>query len=294
MKKIINSDEQAQQSSHLRAIQWVGINQVESYVKSTIQSDSFFLPAEIDLTVNLKSGFRGVHMSRLYALLNDQVKGHAVSFEQLDQLLLKAIESQDGISSAAQAHLRFEWPISTLALKSKTAGFRKYPVRLTVKKKSVDHSSMLTVEMRIIYSSTCPQSSKLAKEYFKDQIHNHTELIDWFESDRIFLATPHAQRSEIKVELQIEKSVPLDFEKWVTEIETVLGTPVQTSVKKSDEMEFARLNAENPMFCEDAIRKVANFLDTKNIFSGYQLTVKHLESLHPHNAYSQTSFNFQE
>ena len=60
-----------------------------------------------------------------------------------------------------------------------------------------------------------------------------------------------------------------------------------TAVKKADEMEFARLNAANTMFCEDAARKVAAFLDEYSSIQSYKLTADHLESLHPHNATSQ-------
>ena len=45
-------------------------------------------------------------------------------------------------------------------------------------------------------------------------------------------------------------------------LEAALATPVQTAVKREDEQAFARLNAENLMFCEDAARRVASVLST--------------------------------
>ena len=44
-------------------------------------------------------------------------------------------------------------------------------------------------------------------------------------------------------------------------IESALATPVQTAVRREDEQEFARLNGENPMYCEDAVRRIRAALD---------------------------------
>ena len=39
-------------------------------------------------------------------------------------------------------------------------------------------------------------------------------------------------------------------------VENSLKTPVQAAVKREDEQEFARLNGQNLMFCEDAARRL--------------------------------------
>ena len=65
-------------------------------------------------------------------------------------------------------------------------------------------------------------------------------------------------------------------------MEAALGTPVQTAVKREDEQAFARLNAANLMFCEDAARRVAAVLssdrrierfdaDVEDLFAGIDL-----------------------
>jgi GTP cyclohydrolase IB len=90
----------------------------------------------------------------------------------------------------------------------------------------------------------------------------------------------------------VKSGSELNISGWIQQIENCLQTPVQTAVKKADEMEFARLNAANTMFCEDAVRKTAAFLDLNSNIEGYRLTADHLESLHPHNATSQIVKNF--
>ena len=75
----------------------------------------------------------------------------------------------------------------------------------------------------------------------------------------------------------------------VDAIEAALGTPVQTAVKRVDEQAFARLNAENLMFCEDAARRVASVLANDPHIARYDATVAHYESLHPHDAVARVS-----
>jgi len=64
----------------------------------------------------------------------------------------------------------------------------------------------------------------------------------------------------------------------------IQATPVQAAVKREDEQEFARLNASNLMFCEDAARRVQAILANDQHFEDFWVRVNHLESLHPHDA----------
>ncbi|MEI7973455.1 MAG: GTP cyclohydrolase, FolE2/MptA family, partial [Bdellovibrio sp.] len=73
-------------------------------------------------------------------------------------------------------------------------------------------------------------------------------------------------------------------EMWIGAIEAILGTPVQEAVKRLDEQEFARRNAQNLMFCEDAARRIGGFLKSQSEVLAFSCSVFHLESLHAHNA----------
>jgi GTP cyclohydrolase I len=73
--------------------------------------------------------------------------------------------------------------------------------------------------------------------------------------------------------------------------EDALQTAVQATVKREDEQEFARKNAENLMFCEDAARRIRNKIQTKKSIVDYRIEAQHMESLHPHNAVSIVTGN---
>lgn len=281
IKGNIKSDEQAQVNTDYQAINWVGMSEVQSMVSE----NGLQIPAKVDMYVNLKNGSRGIHMSRLYMIHNEEILGKPVSIKNLFSVLKKFITSQDGLSQQAKIKISYESLVKTQSLKSETAGFRSYPVQITAEMNS-DGTLQVTTRFMITYSSTCPQSAKLSKEFLKNKFQTHEELINWYESDHIYPATPHAQRSQMTVELQTAPAVELNISAWMASVEDVLKTTVQTAVKKADEMEFARLNAENAMFCEDAVRKVAGILDTKSNILGYRLSAEHFESLHSHNATS--------
>lgn len=70
----------------------------------------------------------------------------------------------------------------------------------------------------------------------------------------------------------------------IERLESSLQTRVQTAVKRADEQEFARKNAENLMFSEDAARRLRHTLEREENIASYELKVHHFESLHPHDA----------
>ena len=64
---------------------------------------------------------------------------------------------------------------------------------------------------------------------------------------------------------------------------------MQAAVKREDEQEFARLNGQNLMFCEDAARRLQHSMNATTDFKDFWLRINHLESLHAHDAVSVTT-----
>ena len=108
--------------------------------------------------------------------------------------------------------------------------------------------------------------------------------MNWVESEAGSVATPHSQRSYVYLKLDMGDNPWPDLPTLIFQLEGVIGTPVQTAVKRRDEQEFARLNAENLMFCEDAARRIKYSLEQMSFVTDYWFKVEHQESLHAHNA----------
>ena len=90
-----------------------------------------------------------------------------------------------------------------------------------------------------------------------DKVH------EWLGTEQGVLATPHSQRSvaQVKVLLDHTEGEAFPITALIDLIEGALKTPVQTAVKREDEQEFALLNGQNLMFCEDAARRFIALVD---------------------------------
>jgi GTP cyclohydrolase I len=266
----ITSDIQAETHDSLGALSWVGMGQIQS----AVQIGGVTCACLLDVGVNLKAGFRGIHMSRLYQSHLDYFLRRPLDFQTLNEFLSQALNSQGELSDFIAAKIRFDFMVNTKSLKSGLNGFRSYPLQIIVEKKSNQTSIFLQFE--ILYSSTCPQSAGLAVEVLKSQ----TSMPDRLP------ATPHAQRSRAVISLNVENFSENSINEFILLAEKAVQTPVQTAVKKADELEFAKLNAGNLMFCEDAARILSKAFLTKPDVSGFRIYCEHQESLHPHNASS--------
>jgi len=260
------------------------------------------VPAQVDVAVDLQdSSARGIHMSRLYLLLQGSLAGEALGAPGLRQLLDACISSQQGLSSAARLTLRYDHLLLRRALSSDNAGWKRYPV--TVQATLTDGHLQLTLDFSVEYSSTCPASAALSRELNASRFNedfsgqfagtsppSNAAVSDWLTSERGLAATPHAQRSRAEVRVELKPAFDeLPLQSLVDAVETALATPVQTAVKREDEKAFAALNAANLMFCEDAARRVAHAMSEDARVSAWAIRVAHYESLHPHDAVASVS-----
>lgn len=271
---------------------WVGMNQIEFPVSYA----SWRLAAKIHAQVNLVDGdVRGIHMSRLYRILSENFPQRDLRAENLEIVVRGFLESHLAISDRARLGIALELPQLRTSLKSELKGWRSFPwIWVVEASKHEDPKHYWYTE--IIYSSTCPASAALARQLISQKMLEDFggkdlalgDLRDWMEKGPGLAGTPHAQRSRGRVLMEV---VPkdLDIESVIETLEESLATPVQTTVKREDEQEFAKRNALNLMFCEDSARRLAQALNAKPAVRDFYLQVEHFESLHPHNATSFAS-----
>jgi GTP cyclohydrolase I len=273
----------------------VGMTDIE--VPVLLKSDNgehYRVPAWADAFVSLDDPFaKGIHMSRLYLQLLEGLQAAPLSFEVIESILKSFVASHVDLSESAYLKIYYDYMVQRPALKSQNLGWRSYPIIMSG---NFDKGIVtFELEIEITYSSTCPCSAALARKLIQDHFRktfseakiDADEIYKWLGSSQGIIATPHSQRSTalVKVKLQDPKKTPqiLDF---IDLVEKKLVTPVQSAVKREDEQEFAYLNGQNLMFCEDAARKIKNSLMDKKFIKDFWVKVNHKESLHPHNAVS--------
>jgi GTP cyclohydrolase I len=279
------------------ALDWVGMKAIESPVLLKETDGTLVRSAAlVDAFVSLdQPEARGIHMSRLFKEAQDQFVSTPLSFALLGEILAQFLTSHEGLSNRAKIAVHYEALLSRPSLKSGNSGWRTYPVILSGEL-SRGQTAKFYLETIVTYSSTCPASAALSRQLIQDNFKNHfrgqdldfMQVYEWLGSPRGINATPHAQRSTARIKVEV---VTADFavSQLIDQIENALQTPVQAMVKREDEQEFALRNGQNLMFCEDAARRIRAALTDDKTIADFIAEVRHIESLHPHDAVSFVS-----
>lgn len=234
---------------------------------------------------------KGIHMSRLFLELQKKLDEHEFDLELCDQLVRAFVESHANLSRSAYLEFTFEYMAKRSSLLSDHSTWRSYPARIQTE--ITDGTIQHRLGVSVAYSSTCPCSAALARQLlqqqFQEQFGEHrwlsvSQVMHWLGKQGTF-ATPHSQRSHADVLVVLSDDLDeFPLADLIDCVETAVATPVQAAVKRRDEQEFARLNGENLMFCEDSARRIRAALDAQPDFADYRVQASHLESLHPHDA----------
>lgn len=273
----------------------VGMRGIETPIQWKGPQGTITIPAFVDAYVNLLAADRGIHMSRLYHTIQSTLPAEKMSFKALSAIHQEFLASHKDLSDLAELKVRFSLPVERKSLKSDISYWRNYKVFIKV---TGGKEPRFELGLRILYSSTCPASTALARDlmaeeakgFSKEQLTN-VGLANWLRTEGPFY-TPHAQRSIAKILVRLKnETTRLELSdiliNLIDGIEDTLGTAVQGAVKRADEQEFTRLNGTNLMFCEDAARKVGSFLKSYQGVAGFSADFDHIESLHPHSAVSR-------
>jgi GTP cyclohydrolase I len=274
-------------------LDWVGMDGMEMPVQfdagdGQVRQTS----ARVGAFVNLaKEGARGIHMSRLYLLVDEALSAGPVDETVLRKLLESFLASHEGLSDAARVVIHFEQLIRRRALRSDNSGWRAYPVRLEAV--LAEGKFSMEIGTDVVYSSTCPASAALSRQMIQQRFAEdfkpgqpleHEVILRWLGTEKGIVATPHAQRSTAKLCIRPALANAPKLLAIIDAVEASLGTAVQTAVKREDEQAFALANGANLMFCEDAARRVQQTLDAMPGIADFHVRIAHHESLHPHDA----------
>ncbi|GAA5215982.1 GTP cyclohydrolase FolE2 [Corallincola platygyrae] len=280
-------------------LDWVGMDNIELPLMVEVRGEpARQVSAHVGAFVNLtKPKAKGIHMSRLYLLLDTLSTEGTLCGEGMMKLLDDFITSHDELSDHAKVAFSFDYHLRRKSLISGKQGWKAYPVTLTGELKQGE----LFIEMgvKVPYSSTCPCSAALARQLIQDAFETKFEgketvaaadIHAWLGTTEGVVATPHSQRSIADVKIKLASPANgFPLKQLIDQIEDALQTPVQAAVKRVDEQEFARLNGQNLMFCEDAARRLKHLLNQQEEYKDFWLRVNHYESLHAHDAVSVTS-----
>ena len=284
-------------------LDWVGMDGIDLPIKL----GGLRVPVSVDVAVDLpRAEVKGIHMSRLHLLLNEIAEHRELTPGILSMLLQEMVDSHADCGTTAA---RTVWHFKLLRARSALvtpglSGWQAYPVTLCAEWRNGALSMRLSVD--VTYSSTCPCSAALSRQVLQDAFLRDFAGVEsvapqavaaWLDTHGS-LATPHSQRSVARVSVdvlarsqdgadeadagELESVDTLGIEALIARVEAALETAVQTAVKRADEQAFAQRNGQNLMYVEDATRRILASL--AGAYQHVQVAVRHLESLHPHDA----------
>lgn len=285
-------------SPWLSPLDWVGMQGIDIPLWLGEPGDAGPVHARADVQVDLPDPrVKGIHMSRLHGLLDGLGSGDPLSAAALAQTLSQMVQSHaDCGTTQARLQLSFDFLRRRPALVTAgLSGWKSYPVRVDAH--WTGGVLRLQVQATVAYSSTCPCSAALSRQVIEQQFLaawagrgalDATDVAAWLRQ-HASAATPHSQRSLAHVRVAVPDSAsPLGLSALIERVEGAVATPVQTAVKRADEQAFAVLNGQNLMYVEDAARRIRQGLVSH--YSACEIAVRHLESLHAHDAVAHASF----
>ena len=262
-------------------IPYVGIERFRLPVLTQGENGLVNHNAEASMFVELASGKTGVNMSRFCSILQEEAMNGVMDKKFFKRTLSRfrkdlRDEVYEDLISKACLEISFDFPMKQKSLKSDLWGWQYYPVTIKAEEDSSGKISMV-LKVDYEYSSTCPCSLSMAKQYEEDYRLGKT-------TEGNGIATAHSQRSRASVSVHYDYESEVGIEKVIGLLRKALPTETQSMVKRRDEQAFAILNGENPMFVEHASRRLSAVLDSIEDIYYWEAKVEHFESLHSHNA----------
>ncbi len=206
------------------------------------------------LTVDLPHDFKGTHMSRFIASLEEH-RGE-VSLETLPDL----VDDLRNRLDAERAHVRVEFPyfIRLEAPVSKSQASLELTCWFVGDAEERDALFTLGVEVPVM--TLCPCSRAI--------------------SDR----GAHCQRSRVRISLRFRELV------WIEEVAQYAmdsaSAPLYPLLKREDEKWVTEHSYDHPVFVEDLVRNVAMRLRDDERVTWFYVEAENEESIHAHNAYA--------
>lgn len=251
-------------------IDFVGIHNFHLPIRIKEKSgDTQEVMASITGMVSLDANHAGINMSRIIRSFYKS-KDDVFDINKLEEVLRNY--QKDLKTFDAHILMNFKYRIWQDALRSTKdngtpeGGWQYYNITFDCNL-DVTGEFKKIMHMDYVYSSACPCSTALS---------NHAAL------SRGVYGIPHSQRSNARISIEFDELI------WIEDVldmcNKALTTETLVFCKRQDEQAFAEKNGAQPKFVEDAIRYLADTLNSNTAVKDYKVICSHQESLHSHDA----------
>lgn len=247
-------------------IHQVGVEKIKLPFKlESMYGGIYNLIAEVEMTTDLEYHIKGISMGMLLRTLVNYLE-KPLKHETIKEILNEFKTAVETNSKHSSIKFEFDLPINKKAPKSNIVFPQFYKCGFIGKLN--DEEFKFYQKFRVYYGSYCPCSSSLCDDL----------------AEKGLKGFPHAQRSYVDVLVEILPENIVWLESLIETIEFALKTATSPILRRVDEQEYARIAAENPMFVEDAIRRVIKCLNSQELIYDWIAKCTHMESIHTSNA----------
>lgn len=213
--------------------------------------------AEVSLAADLSHEFRGTHMSRFVAILNEW-RERPISYDEVGAILADTRRLLKG--DVAHVQLAFKYFIAKHAPVSGIESLMDYAVRFEGRQDVDSYRFILSVDVPV--TALCPCSKEIS-EY-----------------------GAHNQRAVIHASVELWAGKILWIEDLVEMLEHQGSAQLYPLLKRSDEKFVTEYAYMHPRFVEDILRDAVSTLRADQRVHAFSVRVDSLESIHNHNTYA--------
>ena len=248
-------DVQGSADTRQLAINKVGIKDIRHPVRIRARSgDEQHTIANFNMYVNLPHNFKGTHMSRFVAILNQHEREITVeSFREMLTEMTQRLEAEAG-----HIEMQFRYFINKSAPVTGVQSLLDYDVSFIGN--SSQSGSSTEVKVVVPVTSLCPCSKQIS-DY-----------------------GAHNQRSHVTLKARVQNFI------WIEElielVEQEASCELYGLLKRPDEKFVTEKAYDNPKFVEDIVRDIATRLNADERIAAYSVETENFESIHNHSAYA--------
>jgi GTP cyclohydrolase I len=240
----------------------VGVSEVELPFLLMLRDGSngyIQVNAKTEMMCELRPEIRGVSMSRFLRTLKPFLR-LPLKRTTMEKILQKFLEVHD--TQKVSLKLYFKIPL----IKESPLSDNKFPQYYDCSFKCIYSNTMFKFyeSVRVQYAAYCPCSAALS-QYGKN-------------------GYPHSQRAFADILVRTDPKAYVWLEDIIDLVEKEVLVVPYPIIKRKDEKFIAAQAKNQPMFVEDAIRKISSALNKQNDIIDWYVKCTHEESIHPSNA----------
>lgn len=213
--------------------------------------------ADVTMSVELPSHWRGTHMSRFVAILN-RFRGR-ITYEQIEKILREMLDEFE----ARSAHITFRFPYF-VDKKAPVSGENSFMEFIASFDGEMDQNGFrFWLGLKVPVTLLCPCSREISE------------------------VGAHNQRAIVDIRVLCDGFV------WIEDLgkiaESEASAPVFSLLKREDEKYITEKAFKNPRFVEDIVRGIAKKLARRKTIAEYSVEAISFESIHNHQAFARIS-----